>query len=84
VQPNLKTGQNGPKPPETGQFSRSSPGSRPDTGHQLDTSPDFFARFCGFCRKMPKNRRNRSPNLERIFSKKSRIGGNPPVLPKFF
>ena len=46
--------------------------------------PFFFALFCGFFQKLPKNRRIRSPNLERIFSKKSRIGGNPPVLPKFF
>ncbi len=62
--------------------SSSSPSSSPTTGHQLDRGPDFFALFCGFCPKSPKNRRNRSRNLERIFSKKSRIGGNPPVLPK--
>ena len=43
---------------------------------------NFFALFCGFCQKSPKNRRTRSRNLERIFSKKSRIGGKPPVLPK--
>ena len=43
---------------------------------------NFFALFCGFCQKSPKNRRIRSRNLERIFSKKSRIGGKPPVLPK--
>ena len=62
--------------------SSSSPSSSPTTGHQLDRGSDFFALFCGFCPKSPKNRRNRSRNLERIFSKKSRIGGNPPFLPK--
>ena len=40
--------------------------------------PIFFALFCGFCQKLPKS------NLERIFSKKSRIGGFLPVLPIFF
>ena len=64
--------------------SSSSPSSSPSSTDELDRRPDFFAHFCGFCPKSPKNRRTRSPNLERNFSKKSRIGGNPPVLPKFF
>ena len=64
--------------------SSSSPASSPAIDHQLDRRPDFFAHFCGFCPKSPKNRGTRSPNLERIFSKKSQIGGKPPVLLNFF
>ena len=67
---------------QTPRFSISSPSSIPASAYELDRRPDFFALFCGFCQKSPKNRRTRWPNLERIFSKKSRIGGFPPVLSK--
>ena len=69
---------------QTPRSSTRSPSSTPSSADELDERAVFFALFCGFCQKLPKNRRIRSPNLERIFSKKSRIGGNPPVLPKFF
>ena len=76
--------------------SSSSPASSPAIDHQLDERRPFVCQIGMQTPRSapleaqqpgdrpPKNRGTRSPNLERIFSKKSRIGGNPPVLPKFF